>query len=243
MLSLDEASSLLHSEKRGRLEASLILLAIGDGGKSVAAVKKLARDCGLRNTSSWNFSDIFGKSKGLALLRDGEWVLSGIGRNRVSKLAGLNEQPTVVKKVTANVRQYLPKVGSADARDFIAEAVACFEASQYRAAVILSWVGAISLLQDRVVRKFLPEFNAAMKAREPRWKDARDTEELGKVRERDFLEVLAGIGCITKSVKQILQDQCLSLRNSCGHPTKLKIGENHVAAHLDTLILNVYATA
>ena len=62
------------------------------------------------------------------------------------------------------------------------------------------------------------------------------------MKERDFLDVLEAIGSIGKNVKQTLQNQCLSLRNACGHPTSLKISENNVAAHLDTLVLNVYST-
>jgi hypothetical protein len=41
-------------------------------------------------------------------------------------------------------------------------------------------------------------------------------------------------------VKQEL-DTALQLRNGCGHPNSLKIGANKVAAHLETLALNVYA--
>jgi len=41
-------------------------------------------------------------------------------------------------------------------------------------------------------------------------------------------------------VRQELEG-CLKLRNGCGHPNSLKLGENKVAAHLETLILNVFA--
>jgi hypothetical protein len=46
---------------------------------------------------------------------------------------------------------------------------------------------------------------------------------------------------IGKNVKQELE-ACLKLRNACGHPNSLKIGSHKVAAHLETLALNVYAT-
>jgi hypothetical protein len=61
------------------------------------------------------------------------------------------------------------------------------------------------------------------------------------MKEHDFLDVLETIGVMGKNVKQALQNQCLGMRNACGHPNSLKISENNVAAHLDTLVLNVYS--
>ena len=59
-------------------------------------------------------------------------------------------------------------------------------------------------------------------------------------READFLDCLEGASIIGKSVRKEL-GVCLDLRNGCGHPNGLKIGETRVAAHIESLILNVYA--
>ena len=60
------------------------------------------------------------------------------------------------------------------------------------------------------------------------------------MKEHDFLQVLEAISVIGKSVKNELET-CLKLRNGCGHPNSLKIGQNRVAAHLETLVFNVFA--
>jgi hypothetical protein len=60
------------------------------------------------------------------------------------------------------------------------------------------------------------------------------------MKEATFLEIAEHLGMIDKNVKQELEG-CLRLRNSCGHPNSLKVGSNKVAAHLETLALNVYA--
>ena len=60
------------------------------------------------------------------------------------------------------------------------------------------------------------------------------------MKEYDFLQVLAALSIIGKNVKDELE-QCLKLRNSCGHPNSLKIGEHKVASHIEILILNVYS--
>ena len=60
------------------------------------------------------------------------------------------------------------------------------------------------------------------------------------MREANFLVVLEAISVLGKNVKQEL-DICLQLRNSCGHPNSLQIGENKVFVHIEMLILNVFS--
>jgi len=43
-----------------------------------------------------------------------------------------------------------------------------------------------------------------------------------------------------KNVKTELEG-CLKLRNGCGHPNSLVVGENKVSAHIETLMQNVFA--
>jgi len=105
---------------------------------------------------------------------------------------------------------------------------------------VLIWVGAVAVLQDEVVAKKLPEFNAEALRRDAKWKAAKDADGLSRMKEADFLVIIEAIAVIGKNVRQELEG-CLKLRNGCGHPNSLKLGENKVAAHLETLILNVFA--
>jgi hypothetical protein len=106
--------------------------------------------------------------------------------------------------------------------------------------VVLSWVGAVALLQDHVVASHLAALNSEGQRRDANWKLARSADDLGKLKEATFLELLQATGILGKNVKQEL-DTCLRLRNGCGHPNSLKVGSNQVAAHLETLAQNVYA--
>jgi hypothetical protein len=72
-----------------------------------------------------------------------------------------------------------------------------------------------------------------------KWREARTADDLGLMKEKDFLDRLAAISMIGKNVKEELQ-KCLDLRNACGHPNSLKLGPNAVAHHLEILILNVF---
>jgi hypothetical protein len=60
------------------------------------------------------------------------------------------------------------------------------------------------------------------------------------MKEAEFLDVLVALSILGKNVKQELEN-CLKLRNGCGHPNSLRIGEARVSAHIEILILNVFS--
>ncbi|MNR54217.1 hypothetical protein D3C85_1743630 [compost metagenome] len=60
------------------------------------------------------------------------------------------------------------------------------------------------------------------------------------MKEFDFLQILPAIGVLGKNVKDELE-VCLKLRNGCGHPNSLVVGEHKASAHVETLIQNVFA--
>lgn len=60
------------------------------------------------------------------------------------------------------------------------------------------------------------------------------------MKEVDFLNILEHLSLVGKSVKQELEG-CLKLRNGCGHPNSLKIGDHTVATHVEKLVLNVFS--
>lgn len=141
----------------------------------------------------------------------------------------------------ANIlRELLPKLKSDDARSFVNEAIVAAEHSLFRAAVVLSWVGAVALLHEEVVAYHLALFNSEAQTRDSKWRQASNADDLGRMREAMFLEILQATGVISKHLKQELE-VCLKLRNACGHPTSLQVGSRRVAAHIETLALNVYA--
>jgi hypothetical protein len=157
---------------------------------------------------------------------------------RAATLAGVSyAQPTA--KSAVNLRAYLATIKDADTLSFLDEAVTCLETGLLRAAVVLSWVGAVSVLYRHVINNSLAAFNAEATRRDAKWKPARTEDDLALMKEHDFLNVLEAISVIGKSVKLELQNS-LGLRNACGHPNSYKLGPARVAAHVEALILNVF---
>jgi hypothetical protein len=103
----------------------------------------------------------------------------------------------------------------------------------------MSWIAAVDVLYHEVTKNYLAAFNAEASRVNPKWTPALNEDGLTKMGEGDFLDRLVPIGVIGKNVKEELA-KSLKLRNGCGHPNSLKIGQNMVASHLETLLLNVF---
>ena len=138
-----------------------------------------------------------------------------------------------------SLRAHLQKRTSKDTRAFVEEAVSCFERKLYRSAVVLTWIGAISVIYEHVVANKLAEFNAEALKRDAKWRPAKNADGLGRIGEFDFLQICQALGVIGKNVREELE-VCLKLRNGCGHPNSLKVAESRVAAHIETLMQNVF---
>lgn len=209
-----------------------------DHPMAVKDIKMEALDSGLTEVRKWNISAILSSSRGLVVRAPAGWQLTTDGQRRVVDLVGpLVASP--VAPVASSLRSHLPKLKDLDSKNFLEEAIECFEQGQFRAAVVLTWVGAVSVLHKFVFASHLTAFNTEATRRDAKWKIAKNTDDLGRMKEADFLTVLEAISVIGKNVKQELEG-CLKLRNSCGHPNSLKIGESRVSAHVEVLLLNVF---
>lgn len=241
MLTLEQLKQVVH--RKGITKTDVALLCVAAAGASAAStksVRQLAVDSGVKGANKINFSAHLSSAEDKVFKTPSGWELTDVGRAHVSALAGkvLSASPAAAQ--AQGLRALLPRLKNDDARAFLTEAIVCAEQSLFRAAIVLSWVGAVALLHDAVVSKHLSAFNAEALRRDPKWKAAKSTDDLGRLKESTFLEIVQAIGLIGKNVKGEL-DGCLRLRNACGHPNSLKIGPNKVAAHLETLALNVYA--
>lgn len=79
--------------------------------------------------------------------------------------------------VANSLKPHLLKIKSIETRAFVEEAIKCFEAGLYRSAVLMSWIGAMSILYDYVIANKLAEFNVEA-SRNPKWKTARTKDDL-----------------------------------------------------------------
>lgn len=238
-LNKEDFQALLADSEIPRLDKLLLILfSDSESPKSVSKIKEIGTSNGLRECVKWNISDSLGKAKGKATLIKSDWVLTAPGRKHLVNQKYIVEQKTKLANDVADLRSHAASIKNVQTKSFVEEAISCLEANQKRAAVVYSWIGSVSLLYDHVVNHHLAAFNAEAVKRDVKWKTAKNADDLSKLKEFDFLTILEAISVIGKNVKQELQN-CLQLRNACGHPNSLQIGERKVAAHIEILILNV----
>lgn len=211
-----------------------------DSPKSITKIKLIGKEAGLRVIEKWNVANALGKAKGLVVRISDGWILTNEGKEYISNLAGLKNKRTALKTIANDLRKLINTLPNLDTQLFLNEALSCFETGNYRATVVLSWVGAVHILYQYVVDNILGIFNTEALRRDSKWKTAKTIDDLGRMKEKDFLDILVTLSALGKNVKQELMN-CLDLRNGSGHPNSLKIGENRAAGHLETLILNVYS--
>ena len=237
MLSMKQLKNEVHRQDLTRKEQILLCLAVEPiQPRSVAAVRGVAQDAGLRKAKLWNISSVLGSLSGLVISASRTWEITDAGKKEVARLVGSTELPAAA----CSLRKHVPKITAPDVRAFVEEAIGTLEARYYRAAVVLGWVGAIAILYDFVFANHLTAFNSEAVRRDTKWKAVTTTDGLAKLKEHDFLQIIEAIGVVGKNVKTELEG-CLKLRNACGHPNSLQVAEHRANSHIETLVLNVYS--
>jgi hypothetical protein len=229
----------LHKTGLTQSDKLLLMLATFDEPVSIASILARGEEAGLRKKVFSNPSAILGRMGGMAIRTPKGWEITDTGRQRLYDL-GVSDTAPAVLNVAKGIREHAAEVHDEQTREFLNEAIRCFEYGLLRSAVVMSWLAAVYVLQLYVEQHRLVDFNAEAVRVDSRWKAARTIGELGRMKESDFLDRLVGISVLDKNVKSALQ-RCLDLRNACGHPTSMKVGVNTVAAHIETLLLNVFA--
>jgi hypothetical protein len=231
-------AALHDGERTDRQKLLLCLANLGPGTFSVAQVKEQAHLLGFSRANRINVSAELNRSNGKAFHTPTGWELNPTELAAFQLEFGPNDGPLV--KSASTLRKHLAQLISVESKTFVEEAIGCVEHKFHRAAVVLSWVGALHVLQAAVLSTHQSAFNAEALRRQPKWRAATNPEDISQMKEVDFLDVLSSIGFLDANVKKSLKS-CLDLRNSCGHPNTLKIDDHVVSSHVEILSLNVFS--
>lgn len=223
----------------GRGDKALLLLADLEGRGSVRSIREHGIAVGFRDAAKWNLSDVLKNQQPRCLLMAGAWSLTEQGWKHLRE-AGLLTSSPIVTKTGGMLERQAAALTDRNRRAFVEEAVACFNGGQWRACIVLSWVGAMRVIQEHVVNRHLSAFNQASTARyKAHYKPAISVEHLSRYQEADVLQLCEDIGVIDKSMKKHLVE-CLDRRNTSGHPNNVSFNDHTVAHHVEFLVNNVY---
>jgi hypothetical protein len=241
LLKLAELKNLLHKKGLSQTDALLLLLAVDDAApRKPESITNTGLSAGLRAIKKWNISARLSASAGKAINTPHGWELTDAGRTYLASTYSVGLKSSPMTASASRLAKHLTKITNQQIREFIEEAIECLEHGHRRAAVVLTWVGAVALIQDYVIAKQRSDFNMEATSRNAKWKNATTADDISsRMDEFDFLQICAAISLFGKSVKQRLE-QALKLRNGSGHPNQLAVGEYEAAAHVEALIKNVF---
>lgn len=215
----------------------------------LSSIRNKGLSIGFREIKKWNIAQSL-----LMAARDGQvaqlaegWKLLAPGFKSIEQY--YQPDAPLIAETRHALKSHLAKINNEQRRAFLEEAIRSFDVKAYRAAVVLSWVGAMHILQESIVSKHKAAFNAAGSARAAKYAAAgkpfnfvpiKSLKDFGTVAEADVLQICQDAGILHKAEKQTFEDR-LNLRNQCGHPNPLVIAEHTVANHIELLMLNVYS--
>ena len=168
------------------------------------------------------------------------WTLTSSGEAYVRELMELPAHDIEIENDVSSLEDLISTIGDADVCDYISEAVKCLQVNALRACVVFLWSGAVKKIRDDVFACGTTNVNSAISKHDPRAKPVRKKDDLVLIKESTLLLVSQELGLFDKNQRSVLED-CLNLRNKCGHPGKYKVGPKKVSSYIEDLVGVLFA--
>lgn len=128
-------------------------------------------------------------------------------------------------------------------REYLEEALACYEGGQLRAAILMVWAATVSHLFATVGNhgggiKAFESANHARYGTSNSYRQIKKTDDFMYLRESQFIQLGEDAGMYNKTARVLLGER-LDLRNRCGHPTGYKPGRGEVVIFIESLCQNI----
>ena len=209
---------------------------------TVGQIREVLKKNGCRREAKGNLSDALGKARPNIHVtgvdgRSNLWALTKTGRRNISNMLPAIKSGEPVHEA-GSLRDLASKLDK-DQAAYVDEAIKCLEADALHAAVVFLWAGAAREIQERIVKCSNKAIDASVTKRDPRAPTVRKVDHLCYVKESTLLLVAEDLGIFDRNERDML-DQCLKVRNKCGHPGKYKPGPKKVASFIEDVASIVF---
>lgn len=156
----------------------------------------------------------------------------------IEKKLGLEK---IKREVSKTLVDLLPKITDENERDFLHEAIKCYEIGAYRAVIILIWILILDHLYEYILSNELKSFNnelAKVKDKRVKISVIKKKDDFTEIPESNFIQICRSAKIITISVRDILVEK-LKIRNSCAHASGIKILQGKASDFIEDLVNNV----
>lgn len=132
-------------------------------------------------------------------------------------------------------------------RDYLNEAVDCYEHGAYRGAVLMVWAAAIEHIYTIIARhprgfKEIEAANVKRFGNSHTYHKVSKKNDLLYLNDKNFLLLCEDAGVFNKNARMLLGEK-LDTRNRCGHPTGYVIGREEAVVFVESLINNIISGA
>lgn len=227
-----ELEDLISNKKIKKTDKLLLILYHIDRPLSTAEIKKIAMDHGWRGVEQENISAFLNASRFATLIK-GHWKINSQGKAYIIEKKFVIEE-VIITPIIKKLEETIKDVKDQDYRRFLGEALECLKIQSYRSAIVLSWVGAIYLLQKNVFEKHIKKFNIELLIHYPKEKIAKDFDDFLSLKDGKFLSIINKIKLISDGEYKELK-ACLDRRNEAGHPNSTVFDELTTAHHISQL--------
>ncbi|RWX75562.1 hypothetical protein EPK99_17845 [Neorhizobium lilium] len=233
----------LSKKSLSQIDKAIVVLSTFSREASVSEIKTRGLALGVRAICKWNISAVLGRHSELAIRTPDGWRLSTQGGLRAEEL-NASRKSLLIDSTARALHAEIERLSDPLRREFLSDALKCFNLSLNKPAVVYSWIGAAWILQTIVMELHLEAFNSAAGKRynqnsQSIFRRIRTIEDFSRLKESDLLQVLEDISLIGKSLHRELKAR-LDLRNACGHPTTMIVDGHTAASHIHFLLENVY---
>ena len=157
-------------------------------------------------------------------------------REAISKKLGVEK---ITAQTSATLRELERKMPEGSRKEFLRETIDCFEAGANRATITMAWILAVDHLFAHILKHRLAEFNISLaKNRGVKLNAVTQRDDFTDIKESNFVEICRAGKIISNDVRKIL-DSSLGVRNSCAHPSGIKVTNTKVVAFVEDLVENV----
>jgi len=168
------------------------------------------------------------------------WSLTSSGEDHVRGLLNITKNDVEVENDVTTLKALISKISDKDVADYLEEGLKCLQVGALRATVVFVWSGAIKKIRDDVFACGPTNANSAIQKHDPKAKPMAKLDDLVLVKEATLLLASQDLGLFDKNQKSVLEE-CLNLRNKCGHPGKYKIGPKKVSSFIEDVVNIVFS--
>jgi site-specific recombinase XerD len=132
----------------------------------------------------------------------------------------------------------LPRITDEDEREYFVEAETCFRAGALRSTVIILWLAAMRNIQRRIIA-LKKQFNVEVKRHDPRARDVDNLDDFAYIKDKTVILTAQTMALFSKPQKETLEE-CLNLRNRCGHPGNYAPQKQRLLGYIEDIIQVLY---